>query len=124
MHHLKISPVEKVTKILTMLTDGFFTEGASRRRAEDQARLYMRSDKFVDHLLSGSGSEADAREKLVNFRCLLQSAGLQRDADDTGVQARAFGIADDDGPVDCAERAKDNPRVNSDETGAVDQKRD
>ena len=67
----------KVLKLLSMLADGYFTEGESRSRAEAQALIYMRQPGFTDSLIASNPQEKP-ETILLKFRDLLNLAGLKR----------------------------------------------
>ncbi|WP_308911142.1 hypothetical protein [Pseudokordiimonas caeni] len=80
LHQLDIPAQEKAAKLLTMLADGYFTDGEARDRAELQARHYMKSPGFTEGLIAGLG-RADAEKALLNFRTLLSRANITKEDD-------------------------------------------
>lgn len=81
LDQLGISVQDKANKILTMLADGYFTEGVSRTRAEDYVRRYMRLPHFVEDMLKTAKTADESRQRLVLFRDKLREAGLMREAE-------------------------------------------
>ena len=77
LHKLDISLQEKASKILMMIADNYFTDGACREQAEQQVRLYMKQDGFTDGLIAGLEREA-AEQALLEFRELLVRARIKR----------------------------------------------
>lgn len=75
IHAADQSVQEKAMRLLQMLTDGYFTDGDARNRAESQALIYMRSHDFTDGLI-GLNPDETAEGTLLEFRKLLQASGL------------------------------------------------
>ena len=77
LHNLDISLQEKSKKILNMLAEDFFTQGDCRDRAEHQVRIYMKQPGFTEGLIAGLDRKA-AEAELMNFRVLLEQAGITK----------------------------------------------
>ncbi len=77
LHKLDISLQEKAKKILTMIADGYFTNGECRERAETQVRLYMKQPGFAAGLIAGV-ARVEAEKIVMDFRDLLNRANINR----------------------------------------------
>ncbi len=78
LHKLDISLQQKAIKLLQMLADHYFTQGDSRDAAENQVRLYMKTDGFTVGLLEGISGEKDQQRALLEFKELLKNACIER----------------------------------------------
>jgi len=77
LHQLDLPLQEKAKKILQMMADNYFTEGDCRGRAEQQVRIYMKQTGFTEGLIQDL-PRGEAEQALLDFKELLQQAGINR----------------------------------------------
>ncbi|GHF15980.1 hypothetical protein GCM10017044_07800 [Kordiimonas sediminis] len=75
IHQMDSSIQDKAIRILHMITDGYFTDGASKTQAEAQVKLYMKQDGFTEGLITGLDRKQQ-ETALIDFRELLLRANL------------------------------------------------
>lgn len=102
LHGLDISLQEKSKKILTMLADNFFTAGDCRNRAEHQVRVYMKQTGFTEGLITGLPREK-AEKELVDFRSLLERAGISKPPVEEPTDGGDEDVAESDDPEEGSE---------------------
>ncbi|MFC3052027.1 hypothetical protein [Kordiimonas pumila] len=86
LHQLDISLQEKAQKILSMMAEGYFTDGDCKMRAEHQVRIYMKQKGFTEGLIKGLGRE-EAEQVLLDFRKLLEQAGINKSDTDAKIES-------------------------------------
>ncbi len=77
LHGLNIRAQEKTTRLLSMIADGFFTDGECKEKAEEMAREYLKQPGFTEGLITGLPASAQAG-KLMEFKELLERAQISR----------------------------------------------
>ena len=75
IHTMDVPVQEKVKKLLTLLADGYFTDGTCRQLAEQQTRTYMKQDGFTEGLIQNA-PQGKQEEALLTFRELLARAKI------------------------------------------------
>ncbi|MCJ9429783.1 hypothetical protein [Kordiimonas marina] len=75
IHAMNISLQDKAKKILSMMADGYFTEGDCLNRAEHQVRVYMKQPGFTSGLIAGA-DRGQAEKILLDFKQLLERSGF------------------------------------------------
>ncbi|TNE67958.1 MAG: hypothetical protein EP335_00365 [Alphaproteobacteria bacterium] len=123
IHMLDISLQDKAKKLLAMMADGYFTDGDCWERAEHQVRIYMKQPGFTAGLITTT-DRAEAERSLLEFKDLLDRAGLGAKPDDSKAAAAEAASPeaeaatddndDDDAPADSDGDGDDDGDANND----------